>query len=128
MGKQSRKEHRANTAKLRMVRIAPRKARIVIDLIRGEGVERALDILRFTPKKAAPIVAKLVESAISNVDHSDRLDWRTEDLVISRAWVDEGPTLKRFRPRAQGRATRINKRTSHITVVLEPRAAAATGG
>lgn len=121
MGKAKQREHRANTATARSVRISPRKARVVVDLVRNKPIVEALDVLQFTQKKAAPIVAKVIESALHNVEHSDVLDWDVDDLVIAEAYVNEGPTMRRFKPRAMGRATRINKRTSHITVVLEPR-------
>jgi large subunit ribosomal protein L22 len=121
MSKPKRKQHRANQASAINVRIAPRKARIVVDLIRNKPVEEALQILQFTPKKASPMVAKLIESAIHNVTESAELDWDTDDLIVAQAYVNEGPTLKRFMPRAMGRATRINKRSSQITVVLQPR-------
>ena len=121
MSKPSRKEHRANRAFLKNVRIAPRKARIVVDLVRNKPVEEALEVLAFTPKKASPIVSKLITSAIHNVMESEELDWDTDDLYVAEAYVNEGPTMRRFMPRAQGRATRINKRTSQITVVLQPR-------
>jgi len=110
----------ANTAKARHVRIAPRKARIVVDLIREKPVLEALDILQFTRKRAAPLVAKVVESALRNVEDSDGLDWDIEELQVAEAFVNEGPTMKRFKPRAMGRATTIRKRTSHINIVLEP--------
>jgi large subunit ribosomal protein L22 len=113
--------HRANTATARNVSIAPQKARPVIDLVRNKPLLEALDILQFTQKKAAPLIAKVVESALHNVEHSDELDWDVDDLIVAQAYVNEGPTLRRFKPRAMGRATRIDKRTSHITVVLEPR-------
>lgn len=100
----------------RQVRISPRKARLVVDLIRGKEVGEAIAILRHTPKKASPIVEKVLKSAIANAEHNYEMD--PNKLVISKAYVDEGVTLKRFRPRAQGRATRINKRTSHITIVV----------
>ncbi|SMO79692.1 50S ribosomal protein L22 [Melghirimyces algeriensis] len=100
----------------RYVRIAPRKARLVIDLIRGKSVGEALSILRFTPRAASPIIEKVLRSAIANAEHNQQLD--PENLVVEKATVDEGPTMKRFRPRAMGRASRINKRTSHITVVV----------
>jgi large subunit ribosomal protein L22 len=100
----------------RYVRIAPRKARLVIDLIRGKSVGEALAILKFTPKAASPLIEKVLKSAIANAEHNYNLD--PEKLVVEKALVDEGPTMKRFRPRAQGRASRINKRTSHITVVV----------
>ncbi len=120
MGKQSNSSSRANTASARNVRIAPMKARVVVDLIRNKPLFEALNILQFTPKKAAPIVSKLIESALHNVEHSDEHDWDVDELVISEVYVNEGPTMRRFKPRAMGRATRINKRTSHITVVLQP--------
>lgn len=104
-------------AKARYVRIAPRKARLVIDLIRGKQVGEALAILQHTPRAASPIIEKVVRSAVANAEHNYEMD--VNNLVISEAFVDEGPTLKRFRPRAQGRASRINKRTSHITVVVK---------
>jgi len=100
----------------RYVRIAPRKARLVIDLIRGKSVEEALAILRFTPRAASPIIEKVLKSAIANAEHNHNMDVRR--LVVEKAYVDEGPTMKRYRPRAMGRASRINKRTSHITVVV----------
>lgn len=100
----------------RTVRIAPRKARLVIDLIRGKHVNEALSILQLTPKAAAPIIEKVLKSAIANAEHNYDMD--VENLYVSKAYVDEGPTLKRYRPRAQGRATQINKRTSHITIVV----------
>lgn len=103
----------------RNVRIAPRKARLVIDLIRGKSVEEALAVLRFTPRAASPIIEKVLNSAVANAEHNHNLD--VHSLVVSQAYVDEGPTLKRYIPRAQGRASRINKRTSHITVVVSER-------
>lgn len=121
MSKPKSKKHRANKASILNIRIAPRKARVVIDLVRNKPVEEALQILQFTPKKASPVVAKLIESAIYNVRTSEQLDWDADDLYVAQAYVNEGPTMRRFMPRAQGRATRINKRTSQITVVLQPR-------
>ncbi|ADU28417.1 50S ribosomal protein L22 [Evansella cellulosilytica] len=103
-------------AVVKQVRIAPRKVRLVVDLIRGKGVGEAISILRHTPKKASPVVEKLLNSAIANAEHNYELD--PNSLVVSKVFVDEGVTLKRFRPRAMGRASRINKRTSHITLVL----------
>ncbi|MEW9670166.1 50S ribosomal protein L22 [Ammoniphilus sp. CFH 90114] len=100
----------------RQVRIAPRKVRLVVDLIRGKQVGEALAILAHTPKAASPVVEKVLKSAIANAEHNLELD--PNSLVISKVFVDEGATLKRFRPRAMGRASRINKRTSHITVVV----------
>ncbi|ANC75454.1 MAG: 50S ribosomal protein L22 [Bacillota bacterium] len=100
----------------KQVRIAPRKARIVIDLIRGKQVGEALAILRLTPKAASPVIEKVLKSAIANAEHNYEME--PNNLVIKQAFVDEGITLKRFRPRAMGRASRINKRTSHITIVV----------
>ena len=101
---------------LRNVRIAPRKARLVADLVRGRGVQDALDILKVTNRKAAPIMSKMIHSAIANA--SDHATVDVDRLVIGECYVDEGATLKRWLPRAQGRATPLNKRTSHITVKL----------
>lgn len=103
----------------RYVRVSPRKARLVVDLIRGKSVPDAQAILKFTPRGAAEVVEKVLNSAVSNAEHQLRV--KADDLVVARTYVDEGPTLKRIRPRAMGRAFRINKRTSHITVVLEQR-------
>ncbi|WP_280772132.1 50S ribosomal protein L22 [Salipaludibacillus daqingensis] len=100
----------------KQVRIAPRKVRLVVDLIRGKAVGEAVSILKLTPKKASPVVEKLLNSAIANAEHNYEME--PDNLVVSKVYVDEGITLKRFRPRAMGRASRINKRTSHITVVL----------
>lgn len=98
------------------VRIAPRKVQLVIDLIRGKEIGDAIAILRHTPKAASPILEKLLNSAIANAEHNYSMD--TSNLFISEAYVNQGPTMKRFRPRAMGRASRINKRTSHITLVV----------
>ncbi|GGD03428.1 50S ribosomal protein L22 [Thalassobacillus devorans] len=98
------------------VRIAPRKVRIVIDLIRGKNVGEAIGILNNTRRGASPVVEKVLKSAIANAEHNYELD--PENLYISEAYVNEGVTMKRFRPRAMGRASQINKRTSHITVVV----------
>jgi len=103
----------------RYVRIAPRKARLVADLIRGKQVEEALSILHHTPRAASPILEKVLRSAMANAEHNFNMN--AQDLYIGEIRVDEGPTLKRFRPRAQGRASRIDKRTSHITIVLTER-------
>ncbi|MGZ0051212.1 50S ribosomal protein L22 [Brevibacillus gelatini] len=100
----------------RNIRIASRKVRLVVDLIRGKQVGEALAILKHTPKAASPVVEKLLKSAIANAEHNYEMD--PNNLVVSKIFVDQGPTLKRFRPRAMGRASRIHKRTSHITVVL----------
>lgn len=99
------------------MRISPRKARLVVDLVRGKKVDDALNILNFTQKRAAKMVHKLVKSAVANVEARGDVD--VDGLYIKRIFVDPGPTLKRFMPRAMGRATPILKRTSHITVVLD---------
>lgn len=101
----------------RTVRIAPRKVRLILDLVRGKEVGEAISILKLTNKRSSPVVEKLVKSAVANAEHNYDMD--IDNLYISEIYADEGPTLKRFRPRAQGRATKINKRTSHITVVVE---------
>ena len=98
------------------VRIAPRKARMVLDLIRGKEVGEAIAILKLTNKRTSPVVEKLIKSAVANAEHNYDMD--IDSLYISEAYANEGPTLKRFRPRAQGRATKINKRTSNITIVV----------
>ncbi len=105
-------------ASARYARITPMKARRVVDLVRGMPVEEALSLLHFAPQAAAQTVYKVLESAIANAETTEGLD--TDDLVVSVCQVDEGPTMKRWRPRAQGRATRINKRTSHITLAVQP--------
>ena len=116
----------------RFARVTPQKARRVVDLVRGLPVDVALAQLQFAPQAAAETVYKTLESAVANATAGEGLD--RAGLVVSRATVDEGPTLKRFRPRAQGRAYRINKRTCHITVVVQPgpegpsTASAGTGG
>jgi large subunit ribosomal protein L22 len=107
----------AALAQARFVRMTPMKCRRVVDLVRGLPVEDALDVLRFDVHAASEPVYKVVASAIANAENNKKLDRR--DLFIAQAYVDEGPTLKRFRPRAQGRAYRIRKRTSHITVVVQ---------
>ncbi|MGN0467423.1 MAG: 50S ribosomal protein L22 [Acutalibacteraceae bacterium] len=104
------------TAKATYIRIAPRKVKIVLDLIRGEDTEKALAILKYTPKAACEVVSKLLNSAIANAENKD-MD--TSRLYVAECYVNQGPTLKRIRPRAQGRAYRINKKTSHITLVLK---------
>ena len=100
----------------RTVRIAPRKARLVLDLTRGKQVGEAIAILNYTPKAASPVIEKVLKSAMANAEHNYDMDVNT--LVVSEAYANEGPTLKRFRPRAMGRASAINKRTSHITIVV----------
>ncbi len=104
------------TAHARFVRQSPYKVRRVLDLVRGLPVEEAVVILDHTNRRAADPVKKCLNSAIANAEHNLALD--AEDLFVSEAYADEGPTLKRWRPRARGRATRINKRTSHITIVV----------
>jgi len=113
----------AALAQARYVRISPMKCRRVIDLVRGMDASEALDVLRFAPQSASEQVGKVLASAMANAENNKKLDIR--DLFIAQAYVDEGPTLKRFRPRAQGRAFRIRKRTSHITIVVEAAAPAA---
>ncbi|MGQ9779009.1 MAG: 50S ribosomal protein L22 [Bacillota bacterium] len=100
----------------RFVRIAPRKARAVVNLIRGKKVDEALKILAFTPRAAADVVAKVVKSAVANAENNHNLN--RDSLVVAEAFVDQGPTMKRVHQRAQGRLALIRKRTSHITVVL----------
>jgi large subunit ribosomal protein L22 len=107
---------------LRKVRVAPRKARLVADLVRGMDVDQALEVLTFTAKKSAPLLKKLLESAIANAEHEDKDHAVNIDkLYIRSVTVDGGPTMRRFRPRAMGRATKVIKRTSHITLVLDER-------
>ncbi len=100
----------------RHIRISPRKARQVVDLIRGKDVEDALAILQFLPKGGSPVVEKVVRSAIANAENNYDMD--TDSLYVAECFVDQGPTMKRIRPRARGMANRIRKRTSHITVIL----------
>ena len=99
------------------IRISPQKARLVADLIRGNNVESAITTLRFMPKKAARIIRKLIESAVANANQNEAID--VDTLYIKKVFVDGGPMLKRIRPRAMGRASRILKRSSHIIVVLD---------
>ena len=110
-------EVRTAFARASRVNVTPMKARRVIELIRNKPASDALAVLRFAPQAASTPVAKVLASAIANAENNFNLDPAT--LVVSRAFVDEGPTLKRFQPRAQGRAYRINKRTSHITIEVE---------
>ena len=100
----------------RYVRTSPYKVREVLDLIRGHQVDRAQEILRFCERDAATMVAKVLTSAVANAEHTDQVV--SDDLYVSACFADEGPTLKRWRPRARGRATRIRKRTSHVTVIV----------
>lgn len=101
-------------AKLRGAGLSAQKARLVADQIRGKSVERALDILAFSPKKGAAVIKKVLESAIANAEHNEGAD--VDELKVSTIYVDEGLTMKRVRPRAKGRADRISKRTCHITI------------
>jgi large subunit ribosomal protein L22 len=112
-------EYPSATAVARFVRISPTKARRVIDLVRGKSVTEALDILRWAPQDASVPVAKVIASAAANAQNNEGLDPST--LVVATVYADGGPTAKRIRPRAQGRAFRIRKRTSHITVIVESR-------
>ncbi len=108
-------------AVLRLARVSPRKARLVADLVRGLDVAQAIETLTFTRKKSAPLIKGLVESAVANAEYkANREDQRVDidSLIVKEIFVDQGPTLRRFRPRARGMATRIHKKTSHITVVL----------
>ena len=104
-------------ASVKYIRTSPRKMRRVVDLIRGQHVEEARRILRFSPLGATRDVEKLLNSAVANAEQQPGII--SENLMVSRAWVDEGPTLKRFRPRAYGRATRVRKRTAHVTLVVQ---------
>ncbi len=104
-------------AKLKHVRLAPQKARLVADLVRGKGSEEALNILSFTKKAAARVMIKLLKSAIANATQKKSVD--VDRLYVKKITVDQGATWKRFTPRAMGRATPIRKRTSHITIVLD---------
>ena len=103
-------------AKLRFARLSPQKGRLVADQIRCLQVDKALDILAFSPKKGAAMMKKVLESAIANAEHNEGAD--VDELSVKRVFVDQGPTMKRIRPRAKGRANRILKRTSHITVTV----------
>ncbi len=114
-----REERPTAMARVRYLRVSPTKARRVVDLVRGMPAREALETLKFSPQDVSADIYKVVASAVANAEHNARLD--AETLYIRDAFVDEGPTFKRFRPRAQGRAYRIRKRTSHITVVVEAR-------
>jgi large subunit ribosomal protein L22 len=104
-------------ARARFIRISPRKASLVVDMIRGKRVDEALNILSFCPKKGARIVRKLIDSAIANATKEGKID--VDKLYVKKIFVNEGPIIKRFMPRAMGRATPIRKRTAHLTVVLD---------
>jgi len=105
------------SAAAKFVRISPRKIRLIMDQVRGKRVEEALNMLSFAPQKGARILKKLINSAVANAEQNSGVD--VDALFVKRVYADEGPTLKRFRPRAQGRATKIRKRSSHLTVVLD---------
>ena len=107
----------ATAAKLRKARIAPQKVRLIADQIRGLPVDQAINLLAFSSKKAAGIVKKVLESAIANAEHNDGAD--VDELTVSHISVDEGPTMKRWRARARGRAAKILKRTCHVTISVE---------
>ena len=124
MAIESKEEVMEAKASARHVRVSPQKARRVVDLIRGKAATDAITTLQFAPQAASEPVQKVLESAIANARvKADResVAFDERNLVLTAAFVDEGPTMKRFRPRAQGRAARINKRTSHITVVVTPK-------
>lgn len=101
----------------KFVRVSPRKVRLIMDEVRGKKVGEALNSLQFSTQKGAFLVKKLIDSAVANAENNSNMD--VDTLYIKRIFADEGPTLKRFRPRAMGRATRIRKRTSHLTVILD---------
>ena len=120
--REKRAARKANAAKrhraiAKYVRISSRKVKVVIDLIRGKSVAEAKAILAFTPKAASEPVLKVLNSAVANAENN--LDMSADQLFVAEVFANQGPTLKRFRPRAQGRASRIRKRTSHITVILD---------
>ncbi|NQT55299.1 MAG: 50S ribosomal protein L22 [Desulfobacteraceae bacterium] len=104
-------------AATKFIRVSPRKIRLVMDQVRGRKVEEALNILSFAPQKGARILKKLINSAVANAEQNSDVD--VDSLYIKRLYADEGPTMKRWRPRAQGRATRINKRTSHLAIIVD---------
>lgn len=108
-------------ATVNYIRISPSKAQQVIDLVRGKNIDEALSILTFTPKAAARIIYKLVNSVVANAERNHNL--RRDALYIAEAYVNQGPTMKRIRPRAMGRASKIRKRSSHITIVVQEREA-----
>lgn len=112
-------DNRANIVRLNGVRIAPRKLRALVNEIRDMDVNEALTLLKYSNRGAAKSLAKLIESGVANVREQVR-QWDADELYIAKAYVDAGPTLRRYRPRAQGRATRINKRTSRVVIELRP--------
>ena len=112
-------EEKKAVATLKYARISPRKVKIVADLIRGKNVDEALAIVKFTPKASSDIIEKLLKSAIANAENNNGMN--ADNLYIEECYANKGPTMKRVRPRAQGRAYRIEKRMSHITIVLNER-------
>jgi large subunit ribosomal protein L22 len=106
-----------SSAKLKYTRLSPQKTRLVVNMVRGKGVQEALNILKFSPQRPADVVAKVMRSAVANAEQKGIED--VDRLFVKAVFVDQGPVLKRFMPRAQGRATKIRKPTSHITVVLD---------
>lgn len=106
-------------ATAKYVRVSPRKARLVVDQVRGKDIAHAREILRFSERAISEVVEKVLNSAVANAENNHHM--RSNNLVVKAAFVDEGPTLKRIRPRAKGSASRIRKRTSHITVIVAPR-------
>ena len=106
-------------AQLKFARISARKVKIVADLVRGKKVDEALAIMKFTPKASSPILEKLLKSAIANAENNNGM--KVDDLYVEECYANKGPTMKRIHPRAQGRAYRIEKRMSHITIVLNER-------
>ena len=104
------------TAKLKFARLSPQKARLIADQVRGLPVEQAVELLQFSPQKAAHVIRKVVESAIANAEHNEGAD--IDELTVSRIFVDQGPTMKRWKARARGRVNHILKPTSHITVTV----------
>jgi len=108
-------------AEAKWVRVSPRKARLIVEHIRGRSVPEARTVLAFTQRAAAREIEKVLRSAVSNAETNPNLQWNGDDLVVSAAYVDEGPTIKRWRARARGRVARIRKRTCHITVKVAPR-------
>ncbi len=120
MGKSLKKEKpKARTATVRWVRISPRKVRLVADLVRGQKVDAALGMLNFVPRRGSKVVSKLINSALHNAQNDGKAD--PDTLFVEKIHVDSGPTIKRWRPRAMGRANRINKKTCHVTVWLGER-------
>lgn len=107
-------------AHAKYIRMSPRKIKVVLDVIRGKNAGEAMAILKHTPRAAAPVVAKLLKSAMANAENNNKMD--VSKLYVAETYANQGPTLKRFQPHAQGRAFRILKRSSHITVVLKERA------